>query len=159
LARVLDRSSALAVLDAALATGVCDIQALRAEASRYGGLKGIRQARELIELADGRSQCRQETHLRLILHDCGVRGFEPQVPVCDAAGFVRYYLDLADPVRRVAVEYDGASHLDRRRLRDDRERHNWLDDRGWRMRYFTDRDLYRRPETIVARVRVALRGR
>lgn len=110
-------------------------------------------------IADGRSQCRQETHLRLILHDAGLREFEPQVPVYDADGLLRYRVDLADRRRRVAVEYDGSSHLDRQRLRDDRQRHNWLDSMGWRMRYFTDRDLYRRPDWIVTVVTAALGGR
>jgi hypothetical protein len=41
-------------------------------------------------------------------------------------------------------------------MRNDRERHNWLETRGWRMRSFTDRDLYRRPGLIVATMRAAL---
>ncbi len=159
LARVLARPSALAVLDAALAAGACSVDELLAELGRHRGLKGIRRVRDLVGLADGRAQCRQESHLRLILHDAGLRSFEPQVPVCDARGVLRYYLDLADRRRRVAAEYDGASHLERESLRNDRERHNWLDQQGWRMRYFTDRDLYHRPHWIVDTLRAAIRGR
>jgi very-short-patch-repair endonuclease len=159
LARVLARPSALAVLDATLASGASDVDDLLAEIGRHRGLKGIRRVRDLVSLADSRAQCRQESHLRMILHDAGLRGFEPQVPVCDAYGVLRYYLDLADRRRRVAAEYDGASHLERESLRNDRERHNWLDQQGWRMRYFTDRDLYRRPDWIVDTLRAAIRGR
>ena len=54
-----------------------------------------------------------------------------------------YVVDLADRRLRVAAEYDGSSHLDRARLRSDRTRHNYLSTRHWRMRYFTDQDLYR----------------
>ena len=59
----------------------------------------------------------------------------------------------------MGVEYDGMSHLDRERFRYDRDRANWLDAQGWTMRYFTDRDLYRRPEYIVDSVRAALAAR
>jgi very-short-patch-repair endonuclease len=156
---VLDREAALPVLDAALSSGACDSAALLAEVTRHRRLRGICRVRALVELADGRSQCRQETHLRLILHDAGLREFVPQVPVNDDYGNLRYFLDLADTRRRVAAEYDGASHLNRPSLRNDRERHNWLDENGWRMRYFTDRDLYRSPDRIVRIVRAALQGR
>jgi very-short-patch-repair endonuclease len=159
LARTLDRPYALAILDAALSSGTCTYDDLVMEVAHHGGLRGVKRARSLVGLADGRSQCVQETHLRLILHDAGLCEFEPQVPVHDDYGTVRCYLDLADQSHRVAVEYDGASHLDRSRLRQDRERHNWLDGRGWRMRYFTDRDLYRYPDRIVRIVRSAQHGR
>ncbi len=159
LARIVDRVTALVVMDAALAAGVTTAERLRVELTLHDGLKGAARVAPLVAMADGRSQCRQETHLRLILNDGGLRSFEPQVPVCDDYGDLRYSLDLADRRRRVAVEYDGSSHLDRQRLRSDRERHNWLDAAGWRMRYFTDRDLYRRPEWIVGVVRNAVAGR
>jgi very-short-patch-repair endonuclease len=159
LARVLGRASAVAVLDAALASGGCGVDELFAEVTRHRGHKGIRRVRDLVGIADPRPHCRQESHLRLVLYDAGLCGFEPQVPVCDGYGFTRYYLDLADRHHRVAAEYDGSSHLGRESLRNDRERHNWLDQQGWRMRYFTDRDLYRRPEWIVRTIRAAISGR
>src|SRR5690606_6754137 len=133
LARTLPRSSALAILDCALANGACTHDALVAEVARHRGLPGSRQARELVAKADGRSQCRQETQLRLLLHDAGLLGFVPQVAVLHN-GFKRYVLDLADEKHKVAAEYDGISHDDPRRRHRDRERHNWLDGQGWRMR-------------------------
>jgi very-short-patch-repair endonuclease len=154
LARALCRPDALSTVDAALAAAACTADDLVEELTLHRGLRGVRQAREVIAIADPRAECRQESHLRLILHDGGIV-MVPQYHVGDEYGFVNYYLDLADPVRRVGVEYDGASHLDRERLRHDRERHNWLEGNGWRMRYFTDRDLYRRPDAIVRIVRTA----
>jgi very-short-patch-repair endonuclease len=82
-----------------------------------------------------------------------------QIWVCDATGIPRFRLDLGYERRRIGVEYDGMSHLDRDRLHHDRDRGNWLAAQGWIMRYFTDRDLYRRPEYIVDSVRAALRLR
>jgi very-short-patch-repair endonuclease len=106
-------------------------------------------------MSDGRSQCAQESHLRLVVHDGGLLDFVPQVPVRDEYGRIRYFLDLADPHRRVGAEYDGSSHLDRNRLRLDRQRHNYLETNGWRMRYFTDRDIYTRPSEIIRILRAA----
>jgi very-short-patch-repair endonuclease len=157
LARTLGRADALPVLDAALHSRACDLDDLLGEVKLHDGLRGVRQARELVPLADPRPQCRQESHLRLILHDGGLPGFVPQWPVRDHDGVVRYYLDLANPRTRVAAEYDGSSHLER--LRNDRERHNWLDDQGWRMRYLTAWDLYDRPNTIVPKLIRAARER
>jgi very-short-patch-repair endonuclease len=159
LARTVHRPLALSILDAALANGVCDKDALEDEVARHAGLAGVRQARALVGMADHRSQCSQESHLRLVLRDGGLVDFEPQVPAYDEYGNARYYLDLADPRRRVGAEYDGASHLSRDRLRADRTRHNWLESAGWRMRYFTDRDLYTRPGEIVRTLRAACADR
>ena len=154
LARLLPRAQGLSILDAVLFAGACTMADLGAEVARHEALPGIRKARPLVPLADHRPECAQESHLRLVVHDGGLTGFEPQVEVADEWGVVRYRLDLADTEHRVAAEYDGASHNER--VSQDRARHNWLVDRGWTMRYFTKDDLYRRPETIVPLLRRAL---
>jgi Protein of unknown function (DUF559) len=156
LARVTRRLDALAVLDAALRCGAVHASGLAGEVSCHDGLRGVRQARELVPLADPRAECPQESHLRLLLLDNGLPVPEPQLWVRDERGDVRYRLDLGWREQRVGAEYDGASHLDRDRLRHDRDRHNWLVSQGWRVRYFTDRDLCRRPAYIVATMRAAL---
>jgi very-short-patch-repair endonuclease len=156
LARAVRRMDALPVLDAALRSGVVTQDDLLAEVSAHRALRGVRQARELVPLADGRAECRQESQLRLILIDARLPAPEPQLWVYDRHGIPLYRLDLGYRERRIGIEYDGLSHLDRERLRYDRERVNWLDANGWRMRYFTDRDLYRRPEYITATIRAAL---
>jgi very-short-patch-repair endonuclease len=152
LARCLDRVTAVAVLDAALHAQTCTRADLEREVGLHKGLPGTRQARELVALADGRPECKQESHLRLILHDGGLTGFEPQVKVFDphrSSRYERYRLDLASKEHLVAAEYDGESHT-RGGLRADRRRHNWLDSMGWRMCYFTDIDLYGPQDRIVA---------
>lgn len=156
LARVLPRPRALCVLDAALSCRACTAEELSAEVALHKGHSGYRVARQLVAVADGRSQCVQESMLRLVIHDAGLTSFEPQVPVLDQYGDLLFMLDLADRELRVAAEYDGSSHLDRRRLRSDRARHNYLSTRGWRMRYFTDKDLYQRPHDIPATLRAAM---
>jgi hypothetical protein len=148
--------NALPILDAALRISGQPTDALTCEAKRHAGLPGIRQARELAQIADGRAECRQESQLRLVVIDGGLPAPEPQVTVYDDEGIAAYRLDLAYRAQQVGLEYDGRSHLDRRRLRADRVRMNWLAVRRWRMRHFTDRDLYGQPELIVATVRDAL---
>lgn len=156
LARTLPRPDALAVLDAALSAQACTDQDLAEEVRLHKGLKGYRQLLRVVPLADRRSQCTQETHLRLILCDGGLTDFEPQVEVQDSYGDTVYRLDLAERRLRVAAEYDGSSHLDRGRMREDRARHNYLSTRHWRIRYFTDRDIYGSGVTIVPTMRSAL---
>ncbi|MGC5018399.1 DUF559 domain-containing protein [Micromonospora sp. DT47] len=156
LARTVRRLDALPVLDSAIRSGAVTQDELLAEVSAHRALRGVRQARELVPLADGRAECRQESQLRLILIDGRLPPPEPQLWVHDRDRIPRYRLDLGYRERRIGIEYDGVSHLDRDQLRYDRERVNWLDANGWRMRYFTDRDLYRRPAHIVATMRAAL---
>ncbi|MGC5029781.1 DUF559 domain-containing protein [Micromonospora sp. DT229] len=156
LARTVPRFDALPVLDSALRSEAVTPDDLLAEVGAHRALRGVRQARELVPLADGRAECRQESQLRLVLLDGRLPPPEPQLWVPDRYGTLRYRLDLGYRERRVGIEYDGLSHLDRDALRYDRERVNWLDAQGWRMRYFTDRDLYRRPAHIIATIRAAL---
>jgi hypothetical protein len=156
LARTVRRLDALPVLDAVLRAGLCTSGELVAETIRHAGLRGVRQARELAGLAHPGAECRQESQLRLVLIDGGLPVPEPQVWVYDRYGRPLYRVDLGYEERQVGIEYDGQSHLDRERMRDDRARLNWLSANGWTIRLFTDRDLYRAPAQIVSIVRDTL---
>jgi very-short-patch-repair endonuclease len=158
LARTLHRFEALPVLDAVLHAGLATLEDLLAEVDRHHGLRGVCGARRLLALADGLAECRQESQLRLVLIDGRLPRPQPQLWVRDADGLPRFRLDLGYEERKVGIEYDGVSHVDRNRLRYDRERGNWLAGRGWTMRHFTDRDLYHRPLQIVDSVRAALQA-
>ncbi|MFL6076245.1 MAG: DUF559 domain-containing protein [Mycobacteriales bacterium] len=59
----------------------------------------------------------------------------------------------------VAAEFDGAGHRDQAQLRHDRRRHNVLREHGWLLLYFTDLDVYRHPDQMIARIETALRER
>ncbi|MDT0532575.1 type IV toxin-antitoxin system AbiEi family antitoxin domain-containing protein [Micromonospora sp. DSM 115977] len=152
LARSLHRMNALPLLDRCLRVGACRPDQLRAEVTRHARLRAVCQARQLIDLADPRAECRQESQLRLLLVDGGLPAPDPQLWVRDEDGICLYRLDLGYRKRRIGIEYDGSSHLDRERLRHDRSRMNWLAAHGWRMRYFTDLDLYRRPAYIISTI-------
>ncbi|MEW6153319.1 MAG: DUF559 domain-containing protein [Actinomycetota bacterium] len=69
----------------------------------------------------------------------------------------RYLIDLADPVRRVAIELDGfASHSDAIAFQRDRARQNALVLAGWTVLRFTWADVVHRPGQVVAAVAAAL---
>ncbi|MEV0394559.1 hypothetical protein [Polymorphospora rubra] len=159
LARTLPRPDALAILDAALRSGAVTVETLTAELVRHDRLRGIRQARELAAIASPLAECRQETHLRLVLHDGRLPAPAPQLGVADEWGVERHRTDLGYLRQRVGVEYDGIAHLDRRGSRLDPRRHDWLTRQGWTIRYVSDDDLYRRPDLLVSAVRATLTRR
>jgi very-short-patch-repair endonuclease len=156
LARFCPRLDSLPVLDAALRSGRCTPESLATEVARHDGLRGVRQARDVVPLADPRAECRQESQLRLIMIDGKLPHPEPQIRVLDEWGVPIFRIDLGYRERQVGSEYDGRSHLDPTVLRHDRERHNWLAAHGWTMRHFTAVDIYRRPGYVVSTMRAAL---
>jgi hypothetical protein len=160
LARTLSRIDVLPVLDAALAAGVCTPESLAAELDRHAGLRGIRQARELVPLADPAPESPQESRLRLRCHDAGLPPPSLQFPVLDPRGRIRRWLDLAWEEVKVALEYDGEDgHAGRENLRSDRRRHNFLQDDGWAMFYATDLDVYRDFPELMRKVGAAIERR
>lgn len=69
-------------------------------------------------------------------------------------------LDFAFPAQRVDVEVDGwASHAKRAQFERDRERDAELAAVGWHVMRFTWRQVTRRPEWVVSRVRSVLSDR
>jgi hypothetical protein len=160
LARTLPRIDVLPVLDAALAAGVCTPRSLSAELERHSGLRGVRQARELVPLADPGPESPQESRLRLRCHDAGLPPPTPQFPVPGPAGHARRWLDLAWEEVKVGLEYDGAEgHTGQENLRADRRRHNFLQDDGWAMFYATDLDVYRDFPELMRKVGAAIERR
>lgn len=143
LARTLPRIDVLPVLDAALAAGVCTPESLAGELERQTGLRGVRQARELVPLSDPVPESPQESRLRLRCHDAGLPPPTLQLPILDTRGRPCRWLDLAWEEVEVGLEYDGEDgHTGRQNLRSDRRRHNFLQDDGWAMFYATDLDVY-----------------
>ena len=70
------------------------------------GLRGVRQARAVIDFADGRAQLPGESVSRVYLHELGYRDIELQVPIFGATG-TSYFLDFAFPRSRCFGEFDG----------------------------------------------------
>jgi hypothetical protein len=142
LGRLLKRYDAIGALDALLRRGV-ERAALEAELCRFKGYRGVVQLRALVPHADPRAESMPESALRLHGIDAGVPELTPQLWVCDEWGREIYRLDLGHPGLRYGAEYHGERfHVGDEHEAHDRERGQWLDDRGWEIDTFWKADLY-----------------
>lgn len=141
----------LASLDAALGAGVCTRQQLMGACGRQRGLRGVVRLSRLIPVADGRAESPMESRMRWRFIDGGLPAPELQVEVGEGSRLHR--LDTGWRDDRLGAEFDGLeAHMTRQQLAADRDRHNWLTERDWRLLHFTAVDVYRRWEPMVALV-------
>lgn len=146
---------AVVLLDRLLAAGMVRLDDVRDAVADLPRGRGTAQARRVAALAAEFAESPQETRLRLVVVRAGLPAPVPQFRVFDDEGFVAR-VDLAYPELRIAIEYDGHWHAERRAFLDDRRRLNRLVAAGWVVLHVTSDDL-RRPERLLARIR-ALRA-
>lgn len=90
----------------------------------------------------------------LTVEDVGGWEFHHQIVV---NGFGPVELDIAWPGPKVALELEGALHIDARAVHDhDTERQNWIALAGWDVLRLTYRRWLRRPEAVLAEIRRAI---
>lgn len=106
LGRLLHRDQALAALDSLLRTERFSPDRLRAEVGRFKGMRGVRQLRDLVSLADGRSESPGESILRLRWLDCTDLP-RPELQVEVEVPWTTYFVDLGLPELRFGGEYYG----------------------------------------------------
>lgn len=125
---------------------------LLAAHDRNIGAVGMPRARLLLVEAADRADSRAERRLIGHLRKAGIAGYVCGMP------FGPWFVDLAFPDARLAVEIDGwAFHSDPERFRNDRRKQNALVTAGWTVLRFTWRDIRDTPAEVVARIRHALR--
>lgn len=125
------RRDALAALDGFMR--ICGVtrEEMYAELPRYFRRRGVVQLRQLVPLADPRSESPGESWVRMDIIDAGLPVPEPQVWVYDD-GVPVFRVDLGYPKSRVCVEYDGREfHEGDDDKEHDRLRRKWLEGRGW----------------------------
>ncbi len=147
-------ADAVALVDALVAHGVTDLDAVRATAAAAGG-PGCRRARRVVGLADGLAGSPQETRVRLLLHGSRLPRPVAQYRVRDDRGMVVARVDFGWPEHRVALEYEGRWHGEPQQVARDRARLNRLTEAGWRVVFVTAEDL-RRPDLLLARLAAVL---
>jgi hypothetical protein len=126
-------------------------------AHRYVGRRGIRRARQAVDLFDPGAQSPKESWLRVVLIQAGLPKPPTQIPVVNEFGSAVAYLDMGWEDVKVAVEYDGEQHRsDRRQYTWDIRRLEMLERLGWIIIRVLVGD---RPAEIVGRVRSALARR
>ncbi len=156
-ARSLRRPRALATLDAALRSGTCSRADLWRSAIEQAGRRGIVAVRNMIALADPRSESAMESEARLAMIDGGLPIPELQYEVVDGNGELRR-LDFAWPDCRVAVEYDGMDwHSGPEAMIRDRRRQAALADINWVVIAIVFEDVRYRSWEFVGRIDVQLR--
>lgn len=155
--RILPFSEALAVADAALATGRLRQDELLAAASALRG-HGCPNARRTAVAATHLSDSFLESALRALLISAGVEGFEPQMLVTH--GWFRARVDLGHRAARLALEAEGFEfHGSRRDFAADCHRYDELVAAGWLVLRFTYEQVMGDPAWVVATVRAALAQR
>lgn len=157
-ARTLDPRRGLVIADSALRIGtrraVLD-DVLR----RAVGLRGVRRARRVLELADGAAESPGETLTRHALLAEGIPAAALQHPVPTRLGV--FWVDFAWVGARVIVEFDGfvkygalASGGAARAVFEEKRRQDALEEAGWIVIRVTWADLDNPPE-LARRVRQA----
>ncbi|WP_432881839.1 DUF559 domain-containing protein [Kribbella sp. CA-245084] len=155
--RILPFSEALAVADAALATGRLSQDELLAATGAMRG-HGCPNARRTAAAANGLSDSFLESILRALLISAGIGGFEPQVLVTH--GPFRARVDLGHRTARLALEAEGFEfHGSRRDFAADCHRYDELVAAGWLVLRFTYEQVIGDPAWVVATVKAALARR
>lgn len=131
LACVMSRWNALATLDQFMR--ICGVTRLQMIAllPRFAGRRGVVQLRALVPLATHEAESPGESWTRIAIHDDELPAPRLQHWVETDDGWIR--LDLAYPMHKIAVEYDGHDfHFRTMEQREaDRRRRKWLRDHGW----------------------------
>lgn len=151
-ARSLRRGRSLATLDAALRSGTCSLPDLWRAALEQKGRRGIVAVRDLLPLADARSESPMESEARLAMLDGNLPVPELQYEIVDGNGELRR-LDFAWPEFHVAAEYDGVDwHGESNQMLRDRRRHNALGDVDWTVIPIVFEDVRYHPSDMVGRI-------
>jgi very-short-patch-repair endonuclease len=121
------RRDGLMAADAALREGLVTDDAMRVELADAAGWPGIRQARQVWEVASPQAESALESVVRLALHDAGFP--PPQLQVVIGP----YRVDLCWPERKLIIEADGEGKYRNDALRREKRREHYLHVRGWRV--------------------------
>lgn len=146
-------TTAVAALDAMVASEHVALTDLVTLAERGAGRWGVGRVRRAVPLVDARAESPTESRLRVLLVLAGLQP-EPQFEVLHGRRFVAR-VDLAFPEARLAIEYEGAHHFVDGQIARDDERLERLRAAGWRVIRVTAADL-RDAEALVLRIRTAL---
>src|ERR1700722_3545753 len=103
--RQLRRPRALATLDAALKSTRCSRSEIESAVAEQRGRRGIAAVRELLPVADGRSESAMESEARLVMIDRGLPPPELQYEIRGRGGEL-WRVDFAWPDVYVAAEYE-----------------------------------------------------
>lgn len=114
------------------------------------GARGSRLLTRTVRLSNPLSGSPMESRIRCAIHGAGLPMPVLQHPVGP------YRLDLAYPVLRLAIEYDGSEHRTAARALHDLRREAHLTREGWDVLRFTAYQVLRRPDLVADTVHCEL---
>jgi very-short-patch-repair endonuclease len=117
---------------------------------RHLGARGSAQLPQVVRLANPLAESPMESRIRLVIVLAGLPVPVLQHPIGP------FFLDLAYPAIRLAIEYDGRAHREQVRAMRDLDRQAYLSDAGWKVLRFTAAQVLCRPRWVAARVREEL---
>lgn len=138
---------------------LCGLDALRYVISRHGGMRGIKTAREAIELVRVGADSAPETHMRLALIDAGLPEPVLNHVLLDQGGLPSLWPDAAYPQWGIALQYDGGHHAGEEQHLRDMERYDRTLALGWLEVRIGKQHLEGDRPAVVRKVREALQSR
>lgn len=138
------RPYALAAADGMAHADLVDPEEVQDYVAKHKGYRWIVQARELAYLIEPLTESPGESWERLRLVDAGFPRPQAQVPIEDARGRVRGWLDLALEAWKVGAEYDGREfHTEDEDVEHDGERRRYFRTvHGWRIAVARREDVF-----------------
>ncbi|MGN5733471.1 DUF559 domain-containing protein [Arthrobacter psychrochitiniphilus] len=131
------------------------LASLRAILDRHRNLQGIVRSRDALELVRVGSDSGPETLLRLAMINAGLPEPDLQIKLWDRDDAPSADAGYRD--RRIALQYDGAHHLDEVQRHSDRRRDRAFRDAGWTVLVFTQEDVADGFESATLLIKCALR--
>ncbi|HEY0813508.1 MAG TPA: DUF559 domain-containing protein [Pseudonocardia sp.] len=122
-------------------------------ASRHPGVQGVGQLPQVLRRSTHLAESPMESRIRLAIEDACL----PLPVLQHQVG--PYVLDMAYPELKIAVEYDGAQHLQPARARRDLRRQAYLTAAGWTVVRFAASVVLYEPWKISADLRWLLKRR
>ncbi|BBX17920.1 hypothetical protein CRI77_22280 [Mycolicibacterium duvalii] len=123
---------ALPTLDALAHATQFKIAEVELLAERHKGRRGIRRARQTLDLVDGGAESPQETRIRLLVIKKGYPRPRTQIPVHDDYGGLIAELDMGWEEPKIAIDYEGDHHRrTRKEFNKGIRRHDAITEQGW----------------------------
>ena len=159
LAATLDTANLIVIGDAILREPRASLAELEIAIRAASGQRGVVRARQAIPRLDGRSASAPESLLRVRIEDAGLPRPLANVDVYDSCGGWIACPDLLYEEAKVAIEYEGEHHLQKRQFRLDLGRDQRLTLAGFVVVRAGARDLPANATTLPDTVRRLLQER
>ncbi|MFP5313598.1 MAG: hypothetical protein ACLGH7_14535 [Actinomycetes bacterium] len=135
---------------------LCSISDLQRTIDRHRGKRGLRKAKEALELIRVGSDSPQETMLRLAIVRAGLPEPELNVPIITEDGVRHHEPDLSYRKYKIGIEYEGEHHGDASQIARDITRSEHYAALGWTEVRISKRHMVNDAKPAAAKVLVAL---